>query len=150
MEFRAPLVADPKAVKLMQPCDGALDHPCGSCPSHCRARCSGARSRCRSRVRPRCGDGDRSHSRVGLDYLRPASRTSRPTRDRRDVVEEREQLCDVVAVDLGEEDVQRKALRVREEEVFRAGMAAISWVRPRFFPLPRRGGRSCRRSRAKN
>lgn len=75
-------------------------------------------------------------STVGLQYLGFALRTSYLTRYRRDPVNERKELSDVVIVGTRENGIQRNALRVRDDVVLAARTTAIGWVRSSFFPAP--------------
>ena len=48
--------------------------------------------------------------------------------------DQRQQLGDVMPVGLGQNDIDRNPLRVDEEMMFAARLAAIGWVRSSFFP----------------
>ena len=48
--------------------------------------------------------------------------------------DQRQQLGNVMPVGLGQNDIDRDPLRVDEEMMFAARLAAIGWVRSSFFP----------------
>lgn len=130
-------VADSEAAKPMQPCDRSFYDPAGfskaaavlgSAPRYLRLDASRFESRS-MRVRIVAA--------ISLDEVRFALRTPRLARDRGNCLDQRQQLGDVVAVGLGQNDRERNALRVGEDMVLRAGTTAIGWVRSRFFPAPK-------------
>jgi len=71
---------------------------------------------------------------VPLDQARFARRAPRPSTQRRNGIDQGQQLGDVVPVGGGQSDDERDPLRVREEMVFAPRLAAIGWVRSSFFP----------------
>ena len=88
----------------------------------------------RSRNASRCGCA--VVAAVSLNEVGFAPRTSRLAADGRDGLEQWQQLGDVVAVGLGEQDAQRNALRVGEKVVFRARFTAIKLGSVQFSPAP--------------
>lgn len=81
---------------------------------------------------------------VPLDQARFARRAPRPSTQRRNGIDQGQQLGDVVPVGGGQSDDERDPLRVREEMVFAPRLAAIGWVRSSFFPRAARGPTNCR------
>lgn len=71
---------------------------------------------------------------IGLNGLglfqRPATLSSNWV----DAIDQWQQLRDVMPVSLGQNDIDRDALRVDEEVVLAARLTAIGWVRSTFFP----------------
>src|SRR5487761_2631379 len=131
-----PFVSDSEPAKPMQPCDGSFDDPAGFSQA---AAVFGSASR-NLRL-----DAWRLESRsmrvrivaaISLDEVRFALRTPRLARDRGNRLDQRQQLGDIVAVGLGQNDRERNAFRVGEDVVLGAGTTAIGWVRSRFFPAP--------------
>jgi hypothetical protein len=121
----------------MQPRDCALDDPAslaqtaavlGSAPSNLRTdSLSPQGSAMRLRV----------VGTIGLNEFGFALGATALATNGRDRPNQGQQLGDVVAVGLGQDDRQRNTLRIRKDVVFRTGTTAIGWVRSRFFPAPR-------------
>lgn len=118
----------------MQPREGPFDHP---------ARTAESTPMCGTPLRQLRGDAAprqlipmrlRIISAVPLDQVRFACRAPGPPAQRRNGIDQGHQLGDVVAVGGGQSDDERDAVRVREEVVFAARLAAIGWVRSSFFP----------------
>jgi hypothetical protein len=68
---------------------------------------------------------------IGGDALRPAARPPDLAADGRHSVDERDQLCDVVAVAAAERPGERDAGRVDQKVVLRAVPGSINWARAR-------------------
>ena len=81
---------------------------------------------------------------VPLNQLGLAGRAPRPAAQRRNPVDQRQQLGDVVPISGRQARDERDPLRFREEVVFAARLAAIGWVRSSFFPRAARGPTNCR------
>jgi hypothetical protein len=71
---------------------------------------------------------------VGVQRGGAAARTTRPAADRRDLVEQRQQLGDVVAVSTGQADRQRDPVGVGEDMVFGARPRVVDRARTGFGP----------------
>jgi hypothetical protein len=71
---------------------------------------------------------------VALNQRRFARGATRTAAERRNRVDQRQQLGDVVAVGGGQDRRQRDASRLGENVVFRPRLTAIGWVRSSFFP----------------
>ncbi len=134
MNVGAAFVANAQASELMQPSDGALHHPTG------HAQATAVLGVAASNLGANAAGGQRPAVRlgviaaVGLDHIGTVTRRARFTGDRRNAVDQGQQLRNIVAVGLGENDRQGNALGIREEMVFRARFTAIGWVRSSFFP----------------
>jgi hypothetical protein len=75
---------------------------------------------------------------VPLNQVRLADRSPRPPAQRRNVVDQRQQLGDVVHDERpSQARDERDALPVREEEVFAPSFTTIGWVRSSFFHAQR-------------
>ena len=129
-------VADSEAAKPVQPREGAFHDPSslsqttamfGVTPRNLRLDASGfQRGSMRIRI----------VAAIGLDEIGFAPGSSRFACNRRNGLNQGQQLGDVIAVRFGQDDRERNAFRVGEEVMLRTGTTAIGWVRSRFFPAP--------------
>src|SRR5689334_17511728 len=130
------LEAHAQAPKLMQPCVGAFHYPTRSTQATAMFGTSAGDQR-RDAPLQQCGPMRvRVVSTVGLQRFGPALRMAYLSGDRRNAVNQRQQLSHIVIVGAGQNDIQRNALRVRDEMVLAARTTAIGWVRSSFFPAP--------------
>jgi hypothetical protein len=74
---------------------------------------------------------------VGVDDLGLAKRSAAHASNRRDGVDQRQQLRDIVAIRAGQDDADRNAVRVYEDVVFGSWSCAIGGVWPSFWPAPK-------------
>lgn len=144
-----PVISNPQSAKLMQPRDGTFHHPAGL------AQMAAMRSATPGKLMP---DSPvlqdlpmlRAVVRaVGLHTLRLCQWASPLALDRRHAIEQRNELRDVMPIGLGQDDVDRQALRLDEQVVFASRLAAIGFG-PVFFPRGRHAPTNCRRPREKN
>jgi hypothetical protein len=127
----AAFVADEQSFELVQPGEGALDHP-AEAPD--------------ARAVPGLATGDlgRDPTRaqlatlrsvvvraVGCDPIWPSTRATDQATYRRDAIDERDQLGDVVAVAAGERPGERDPRRIDEEVVLGAQSGSINRARAR-------------------
>lgn len=130
MDVGSAFPADAESLEAVEPGEGALDDPAvgaqaGAVP------CSAA--------------GDGRHDAAGADLVavdvvvvpavgeqrvRLPARTADPAADRRDRVEQRQELGDVVAVAAGQRDGQRDAGRVDQQMVLGARAGTVDRGRP--------------------
>jgi hypothetical protein len=73
---------------------------------------------------------------VGVDDLGLAERSAACAANRRDSVDQRQQLRDIVAVRAGQDRADRNAVRVYEDVVLGPWSCAIRGVWPSFWPAP--------------
>jgi hypothetical protein len=73
---------------------------------------------------------------VGVDDLGLAKRSATSAANRRDSVDRRQQLRDIVTVRAGHDHADRNAVRVYEDMVFGPWSCAIGEVWPSFWPAP--------------
>ena len=73
---------------------------------------------------------------VGVDDLGFAKRSAASAANRRDSVDQRQQLRDIIAVRAGHDHADRNAVRVYEDVVFGPWSCAIGGVWPSFWPAP--------------
>lgn len=74
---------------------------------------------------------------VGIDDLGLAKRSAASAENRRDSVDQRQKLRDIVAVRAGQDRADRNAVRVYEDVVPGPWSRAIGGVWPGFWPAPR-------------
>ena len=136
MDVRQSLVAYAQAPELMQPSDGALDHPTGLAQATAMLGVAAGDLGLDAALSEELTQTIGIVAAISLDEFGLALRRSALTRDRRNGVEQGQQLSDVVAVCFGENYRKRDTLRIREEVVLAARTTAIGWVRSTFFPAP--------------
>jgi len=71
---------------------------------------------------------------VGIDGIRALARPTAAAADRRDGLDQRHELGDVVAVPAGQRHRQRDTVRLGDHVVLRARLGAIDRARPGFGP----------------
>jgi hypothetical protein len=71
---------------------------------------------------------------VGVDSLWPAQGAATSAADRRDRLDERQELSDVVAVAAGESDSQRQPVRVADQVMLGAGPGTVDRARAGQVP----------------
>jgi len=131
---RSSFVANAQSAELMKPGDAALDDPARLAQAAAMGRAAfgefGADATLLQGISMRL----RVVTAITLHAFRLVQRSAGFPRQMRDRLDQRQQLRDVVAVGLGQDGAQRNALRVDAEVVLAARLAAIGWVRSRFFP----------------
>jgi hypothetical protein len=134
MNRRQSIIANPQPAKLVQPSDGPLHDPSGL--AQLTAMRSSAMANLVSDPPALQGLPMRPTvvATIGLHTLRLAKWPPALARNGQDAIDQWHELRDIVAVGLGQNDVDRCALRVDEEVVLAARTAAIGWVRSTFFP----------------
>jgi hypothetical protein len=127
-------VAYAQSPELMQPGDGPFDYPTG--PSQITAmRCSTLGNVVPDAAFLQClAVGTTIVSTIGLNGLGLFQRPPALSSNWVDAIDQGQQLRDVMPVGLGQNDVDRDALRIDEEVVLAARLTAIGWVRSTFFP----------------
>jgi len=137
MEIVPPFVADAQASELMQPGDGALDHPAEETQSTAM-RCASAGQHRRDALRAQLAAvGLRIVGAIALDRLRTLPGAAHLAVDGRNGLHERDELGDVVPIGLRQSDGQGNAAAIRKEVVLAPQLPSIRRIRTRFFP-PRR------------
>ena len=134
MHAGSPFVAYRQASESVQPCQGPFDDP---------ARAPQATAMSGAALGQQGRDVTRAEgvamrlriiAAVALHDPGSAHGWPRSARDRRQGVDEREQLRHVVAIRRREDRDERNPVRVGENMMFRPGLAAIGRVRSSFFP----------------
>ena len=128
----------------MQPREGTLDDPARAPEARAVQRPAPGELRGNSAERELVPMRLRVVSPVPLNQVRLADRSPRPPAQRRNVVDQRQQLGDVMPMSGRQARDERDALPVREEVVFAPRFTAIGWVRSSFFPSATRGPTNCR------
>ena len=127
-------VANAQSPELMQPGDGPFDYPTG--PSQITAmRCATLGNVVPDAAFLQClAVGTTIVSTIGLNGLGLFQRPPALSANWMDAIDQGQQLRDVMPVGLGQNDVDRDALRIDEDMVLAACLTAIGWVRSTFFP----------------
>ncbi len=139
MEVGASFVADPEPFELVQPGEGPIHHPTDFAQPRAVGDSASGDHRLDAALPQRAAVLVEVVAPVGIQVPRLVARPSSPPPDRRDRVEQRQQLGDVVAVAAGERDGEWGSVPVDYQVVLGAGTGAVDWrgadVIPRRFPL---------------
>lgn len=134
MKVIEPFVADFEATKLMQPSDRALHHPTGFAQAAAVLGIAFGDD---------LFDGEGAQqpamrlgviATVTLERFRALSGAARFAPNRRNGLNQRQQLRHIVGVGPGDYGRERDALRVGKKVVLAPRFTAIGWVRSSFFP----------------
>jgi hypothetical protein len=131
VDVGAAVVADEQSFELVQPSEGALDHPAvaanaGAVPGLAAGDLSGDPALAELAPLRSVVVGA-----VGCEAVWPSTRPTDPATYRRDAIDERDQLGDVVAVAARERPGERDPRRIDEEVVLRAQSGSINRARAR-------------------
>jgi hypothetical protein len=150
MNRRQSFISHAQSTKLVQPCDGAFDHPSGLAQMAAVGTAA-------------LGDlvSDSTYfqrqpmllavvSTIGLHAPGLMKHLSALACDGSRAFYQWHELGDVMPVGLGQNHIDRDALRIDEKMVFAPRLAAIGWVRSSFFPHGLHAPKNCRRQREKN
>ena len=134
MDIGATLKPSAKTAEATEPCIGALDDPAHFAKTAAvRFAASGNR----------CGDAGSMQrpailvvvvSAVGKDSNRLAQRSTAQTTNRRDGIDQRKKLRDIVAVGARQDDRDRRAIGVGGDVMLGTGSRTIGGVRSSFSP----------------
>jgi hypothetical protein len=134
MNRRQSFVSHAQSTKLVQPCDGALDHPSGL------AQIAAVR---RAALGDLVSDSPPFQrqpmlltvvSAIGLHAPGLMKCSSTLASNGSHTFYQWHELCDVMPIGFGQNDIDRHALGVDEKVVFAPRLTAIGWVRSSFFP----------------
>ena len=130
MNVCIPLETDAQATKLMQPRKRAFHHP--SVASQTTAMFDPTLSQPRLDVADTQGLAMRCRviRAIGQHTVRSTSRPTRLAAHRRNGIDQRQQLGDIMRVGAGQSNSEWKARRIRDEVVFAARTRPICRVRP--------------------
>ena len=127
-------VAYAQSPELMQPGDSAFNYPPGlakiaamRCSTFGNLVADAALLQCQSVCTTIVGT-------IGLNRFGLFQRPSALSSNRINTINQWQQLCDVMPIGLGQNDIDRDALRIDEEVVLATRLTAIGWVRSTFFP----------------
>jgi hypothetical protein len=134
MNRRQALVSDSQATELMQPGEGAFHHP--PCLAQIAAMASATSGNLMAYALPVQGLPMLVTvvPAIGLHALRFAQWPSAFARNWGQAFEQGHELRNIVAIGLGQNPIEREALRIDEKVVFAPRLAAIGWVRSSCFP----------------
>ncbi len=125
MEIGASLVAGAEAFELMQPGEGALDHPAHLAQSGTVGDAASRNQRLDTPLPQQAAVLVEVVAPVGIQAPGLAAGTSPPSPDRRDGVEQGQELGDVVPIAAGESDGERGSVAIDDQVVLRAGAGTI-------------------------
>lgn len=134
MDARTAFVADIQAPKAMQPRERAFDDPPRAAETTAMRRATFRELRADAAPVERVAMGLRVVPAIPLHERGLAQRSPRSAAQRRNGVDQGQQLGDVVPIGRRQDRDDRNPLRVGENMVFRPGLAAIGRVRSSFFP----------------
>jgi hypothetical protein len=132
----ATLNANAKTTKVVEPCVSTLDHPAKFAeatavlgPALCDQRVDAAFAKFAAMWFG-------GVAAIGVNVFGFLKRPATYTANRRNGIDERQQLGDVVAVRAGEDGTDGDAIRIDEDVMFGTGSRAIRGVRTSFSPAP--------------
>ena len=131
MHVGAAFVADEQALEVVQPGEGALDDPALASESGSVLGLAASDHRLNPPLPEQVPVLIVVVAAVGDQAIGTATRAANRTGDRRNGVEERDQLGDVVAVAAGDRPREREPAAVDEEVVLGAGAASVDRARAR-------------------
>ena len=134
MNVGTPFIANTQAPELMQPREGAFDHPA----KDAQAAPVGCASLRQDRDDAEASQGLAVRGRVvgavALDAVRSASRVSDLAADRRNGLDQGKELRHIVAVGFGDAGRQRDAVAIGDHMMLAPQLPSIRWRRAGFFP----------------
>ena len=132
VDLGAAFVADEQPLELVQVREGALDDPAVAAKAGAVLGLSARDQRLDAALADEAPVFVVVVAAVGDHRVGSTPRSATQTRDRRDRVEQRDQLGDVVAVAARDREGERDPRRIDEEMVFGAGTATVDRARARF------------------
>ncbi len=134
MNRRQSLIAHPQTAELMQPGDGAFNHPSGLAQIPAMLGTASGNLMQDATLLQRQAVSTTVVGTISLNTFGLFQRPSAFASHRRYTINQRHQLRNVMPVGLGQNDIDRDALRIDEKVVLAALLTAIGWVRSSFFP----------------
>lgn len=125
MELGAPFVSGSEPFELMQPGEGSLDHPAHLAQSGPVGDAASRDHRLDTALPQQAAVLVEVVATIGIQVPGLTAGAYPPTTDRRDSVEQRQKLSDVVPVAAGEGDSERDPVAVDNQVVFGAGAGPI-------------------------
>ncbi len=125
MKIGASLVAGAEPFELVQPGEGALDHPAHLAQSGAVGDAASRDQRLDAPLPQQAAVLVEVVAPVGIQAPGLAAGTSPPSADRWEGVEQGQELGDVVAIAAGESDGERGSVAVDDQVVLRAGAGAV-------------------------
>lgn len=134
MHIRSTFITHPQTPKLMQPCEGALNHPPGHAQMAAMHSASLANQRHDATPPQDAPTFFTVVPAIGLHVMRFAQRSAATTGDGSHAIAQRQELRSVVPIGASQDDIERDAVGIDKQVVFAARLAPISRVRSGFFP----------------
>lgn len=134
MDIGPTFITCPQAAELMQPGDGAFDHPARHAQVAAMAGAAFSDLRTNVTLPQDATVAFAVITAIRLDMPGAFQRTTTPASNRRHAVEQGQQLRRIVAVGAGQDDIERDAVAIDEEVVLAARLAPISRIGASFFP----------------
>ncbi len=148
MNTRPPFVAHVEPAKPMEPGQRAFDDPSRAAQPTAVGRAALGELAGDPAAFQRVSMRLRIVGPVALDQPWLADRAAWTASERRNRVDQGQQLGDVVPIGAGQQCRQRDAARLGENVVLRPRLTAIGWVRSSFFPRATLARSHCRRGHA--
>lgn len=148
MKVRASFVADTDALELVHPGEGALDNPAHLAEAGALSGTASGDQRFDAALPEQAAVLVEVVAPVGIHPSGLVARSSSQAPDRRDSLQQREELGDVVAVATGERDGEWGAVPVNDQMVLRTGTRAVDRRGPDVIPPFR--ARTCEPSTAQS
>jgi hypothetical protein len=131
VEIGSSVVADEQAAVLVEPGEGALDHPAVAAEAGAVCGLAAGDHGLDPTLAEFASVGLRVVAAVGDELVGTAAGAADDPPNRRDGVDERDQLGDVVAVAAGEREGERDAALVDDQVMFGAQPSTVNWARAR-------------------
>ena len=134
MDIIPAFIANTQSAKLMQPGKCAFDHPPENAQPTAVARSALGQNRTDAKLTQRLAMGLAVIGTVALNTIRPPARTPYLARDRRNRLDQRQQLRHVMPVGSGELHRERDSIGIGDNVMFRPQLPSIRRIRARFRP----------------
>lgn len=135
MDVGSSFGADAESPEAFEPGEGAFDRPADCAQSGAVSDAAAGDDGCDAAGADQAPVLVMVVAAIGIDPPGPTAWLADHTPDRRDGVDQRDQLGDVVAMPTGQRDGQRDAARVGDQVMLGTELAAVDRARPRVGPL---------------
>ncbi len=134
MNVRTSLETNTEATEVMQPSMRAFNDPAIFAKAAAVFGTAPGDHRLNTAIAQRSSMSLGVVSSIGVDHTRSLQRVASQSANRRNRVNQRQQLCDIVDVRAGQDRGKRRAVGVGDDVVLGTGSRAIGWVWPSFGP----------------
>jgi len=128
------LIANLQATEMMQPSQCTFNHPTRLAQTAAVFGIASREQTANAARGERIAMGLRIIGPIALYAPRTTTRTAWFSADRRNAIDEWQQLGHIMMVGSGYNDVQRNSVRFGDDVMLRTRLTAIGWVRSSFFP----------------